>query len=82
MDNKKPSELSDETLIKTEKNLKILLSLFMGVLIALFGTSIYVTIKKGFTATVVTPIAFLPILIILINNWKGLKAEIKNRGLK
>jgi hypothetical protein len=81
MDNKKPAELSNEALIKTEKNLKILLSIFIGVLIALFGAAIYVTIKKGFTATAVTPMALTVVLIVLINNWKELKKEIKSRGL-
>jgi hypothetical protein len=81
MTDKKPSELTNEALIKTEKNLKILISIFIGVLIALFGTAIYVTFTKGFTATVVTPIALSVVLIILIRNWKEHKAEIKTRGL-
>ena len=37
MENKKPAELSDEALLKNERNLKILISVFMGILLVLFG---------------------------------------------
>jgi len=82
MTNKKPAEQSNEELLKNEKTIKGLTLAFAVVLIVLFVTIIFLTIKKGFSALSVVPIALLPILIIGLNNWNELKKEIKLRSLQ
>jgi len=81
MNNRKPADLSNEELIRDEKNIKTLTLIFMGVLLVLFASTIFLTFKNGFSAMSVIPIALLPILIMNINNWNALKKEIKSRNL-
>lgn len=79
--NKKPADMTNEELIKHEKITKTSAITFMGVLIVSFVVIVSLMIKKGFTALIVTPIALLPILILLLNNWNETKKEIKSRNL-
>ncbi|WP_316804442.1 redox-active disulfide protein 2 [Pedobacter nototheniae] len=81
MINDKIAEISNEELIKTERKIKGLTLVFTGVLIVLFTVNILLTVKKGFSAIIVIPIALLPILVININSWSKLKKEIKRRNL-
>ena len=81
MNNRKPADLSNEELIRDEKNIKTLTLIFMGVLLVLFASTIFLPFKNGFSAMSVIPIALLPILIMNINNWNALKKEIKSRNL-
>jgi len=81
MIDKKPAELSDEALVKTEKNMKILLTIFICILVLLYGAAIFVTINKGFSPTAVSPVALTVVLVVLIKNRKELKSEIQKRGL-
>lgn len=81
MADNKLAEISNEDLIKNEKKVKGLTLVFAGVLIVLFTVNILTSLKKGFSAVTIIPIALLPILIININSWKELKKEIKRRNL-
>jgi len=79
---KKPlADLSDSELLNNEKKIKALTLVFAGLLIVLFFAIIYLTARKGFSVLIVTPIALLPLLIVLLNNWNDLKKEIKVRNL-
>ncbi|MDF2475272.1 MAG: hypothetical protein K0S24_755 [Sphingobacterium sp.] len=75
------TEYTNEELISNEKKIKsvtIMLSVFI---LMLFIINIILTIKRGFSALNVIPIALLPILILNINNWNELKKEKVNRNL-
>lgn len=82
MDQPKLSGISDEALLKNEKKAKALILIFAVTLILLFITTALLTIKKGFTPLIATPIALLPILILLLKNRNDLKKEIKARNLE
>lgn len=82
MSNKKISEMSNEELLKNEKTIKTVTSLLAGALFFLFAVTVFLNIlKKEFNTLTVVPIAFLPILIININNLKEIKKEKVNRGI-
>lgn len=74
--------VSNEVLIKNEKKVKALTLVFGGVLLILFATTLALTIKKGFTPLIVTPIALLPLLIVSLNNWNEMKKEIRSRSIQ
>lgn len=81
MKNKKTNELSDEDLLKRQKILKAITFILSGVLFLLFCLKVISTIVKGFNASSVTPIIFLPILIINFKNLNEIKKELKLRNL-
>lgn len=81
MKNKKTNELSDEDLLKRQKFLKAITFILSGVLFLLFCLKVISTIVKGFNASSVTPIIFLPILIINFKNLNEIKKELKLRNL-
>mgnify|MGYP003582502946 CR=1 FL=1 len=71
--------LSTEELKKKAKTLKLAV-IFMGfsVLIMLI-CGIIVSMKKGFSALAVTPVAFTPLLIIFSTQLKQVNNELKKR---
>lgn len=75
------TEYTNEELISNEKKMKILTIMLMVAILILFFSSFYLTIKKGFSALSVIPIALLPFLIMNINNWNKLKKEKSDRNL-
>jgi hypothetical protein len=81
MRNKKLMELSDAELLQNEKKSKMAASVFAGIWLVLIAANIYLVFKKGFSASAAVPIAVLPLLIIVFNQWNGQKKEIKFRGL-
>jgi len=82
MKTRKPADLNDFELIRDEKKYKFLtIAMFIAIAI-LIVSGIFFSSQKGFSATSVMPIAFLPILIVNITTWNALKKEIKLRNLK
>ncbi|WP_111708718.1 redox-active disulfide protein 2 [Lutibacter citreus] len=79
MKENKLSKLSFEELKKNEKNLKMILFAFIGVLCFLIGVIIYSIVKKGITAIIIIPITLLPLLILFYNNLNDIKSEIESR---
>ena len=79
MKNENFSDLSTEELLKRQKTIKPLTILLIGTLILLFVLSLFITIKKGFTALLVVPIALSPIAILNLNNLKNIQKEINSR---
>ncbi len=79
MKNTKFSEMTTEELIKNQKTLKTVNSIFAVVLLMLFALNVYIVLRKGFSAMNVVPVALLPILFLNINNLKEIKRELESR---
>lgn len=75
------TEYTNEEIISNEKKMKVLTIMLMVAILLLFFSSFFLTIKKGFSALSVIPIALVPILIMNINNWNKLKKEKADRNL-
>jgi len=81
MKSNKPSEMTDQELIKYESMVKVI-TISLGVmLLLLFACGLYITFTKGFSALQVIPLALFPILIININSLNTIKKEKKSRNL-
>ena len=81
MKGKKITEFNNTELLREEQKMKALILVFVGVLIVLFVVTILSSLKKGFGALNAVPVALLPLLFVLINNWNALKKEVKSRNL-
>ena len=81
MKSKKPEEMSNEELIKSEKTIKAMMYSLGFMSILLFVLGIYLVFKKGMVAFIVIPIAFMPIFVINANSLKEIKKEREARGL-
>ncbi|MDX8567304.1 redox-active disulfide protein 2 [Elizabethkingia sp. HX XZB] len=79
MENENFSDLSTEDLLKRQKTIKPLTIILIGTLVILLVLSIFITIKKGFTALLVVPFALSPIAILNLNNLKSIQKEINSR---
>ncbi len=81
MATRKLSEMSNEALLKGEKSLKVITYVLAGMLLVIFALNMILSIKKGFSAINVVPIALLPIVIVNLGTLKKMKEELKSRAL-
>lgn len=79
MKNTKFSEMTTEELIKNQKTLKTVNTIFAVVLLMLFALNVYIVLRKGFSAMNVVPVALLPILFLNLSNLKEIKKELDSR---
>jgi hypothetical protein len=79
---KKPVEMSNEELLKSEKALKPLTYMLLVASAVLLVMGIVLTFKKGFNMLVVIPMALSPIMILNANSLKEIKKEKIARGLQ
>ncbi len=79
MKNQKLSETNTADLKKSEKSIKTITGILLGMLLVLFILSLYITFTKGFTALLIIPIALLPIVIVNFNSINEIKKELKSR---
>ena len=75
------SELSDEELLAKEKQQKGAQNLLRVVVGLLFVVQIYLIVKNGLTLSIVTPVCFIPLLLIREKNYNDLRKEIQSRKL-
>ena len=73
------SELSNEELLKKEKEQKDKRNLFRIAVGLLFVIQIYLIVKNGFTLSIVTLLCFIPLLVIREKNYNDLQKEIQSR---
>ena len=73
------TKMSIEELNKKLKSSKMIAGFFVAAVAVQLLCGIYLTIKDGFNAFTVLPVAFLPILLINFNSLKKIKAEIARR---
>jgi hypothetical protein len=81
MAGKKPAEMTDEELLKSEKALKTLTGMLLGALIVTVVIGIFLTVKKGFNILLIMPATMAPILVLNANSLKEIKKEKTTRGL-
>jgi hypothetical protein len=80
MNNKKLTELSNEELLKNEKSIKSITTIFYLVILLLIFSSIYITIKKGFGVFTIFPLFFIPFLFTNRISLKEIQKEINSRN--
>lgn len=81
MKENKYSKMSLEELKAKEKTTKSAISAFIGILMVLVFAVVFLGIRQGFSAFSVLPMAFLPLVIVIISSLKKLQDEIKSRNL-
>lgn len=81
MSNKRYAEMSNEELLKSQKSIKTVTAILVGMLLFLFAVNIFLAFKKGFSALNAVPIALLPIVIINVNTLKEIKKELNSRNI-
>ncbi len=81
MEQKQLTDMSIDELKSKEKTLQRSVSILAGVLIVMFITGIFLTIKKGVNVFTMLPVVFLPILIASYSGLKKIKNEIISRNV-
>lgn len=78
---KKPSQMTNDELLKKEKIAKMTLYALLTMTILLTIAIIFLFIRKGFSALVVMPFSMVTFIIINSNTLKEIKREIALRDL-
>jgi hypothetical protein len=73
------SELSKEELQKRLKTAGGMTGIFLAIVAVQLADGIYLTTQQGFNVFIVIPLAFIPLLLVNINNVKKIKEEIAKR---
>ncbi|MES2487908.1 MAG: hypothetical protein V4581_18420 [Bacteroidota bacterium] len=81
MKSTKPTEMSNEDLLKSKKILKPLVIMLAIALLLLFGMSLYKTFTNQSSPLMITSLALMPILFINIGSLSKINKEIKARNL-
>lgn len=76
----KLTQLSVDELQKKEKDLRIVLMMFIVVLVMLTIVLAYLVYNKGITPIIAVPIALLPVLLYGKRSLKEIKTEMQSRG--
>lgn len=74
------SKISTEELQKKSKTLKLAVIIIGCSIVMMAISGVIVSIKKGFSALSITPIAFLPLVIIFSAQLKKINEELKRRA--
>ncbi len=71
--------LTKEQLISRAKMAKFTV-IFMGVcVLMMLGSGVYITIQRGFSIFLLIPIAFMPLMLLNVTNYKRIKKELSSR---
>lgn len=73
------SAMSLDDLKKKAKTLKFTAGLLLGMVLTMAVIGIYLYLERGFSATTVLPIAFMPMVIIFLSMHKAVQTEIAKR---
>ena len=79
MKQQKISKLNNEELLKLQKSIKVITYMLAATLLFLFCLTLFLTIKNGFNALTIIPVALLPTVFLNLNNLKEIKKELKSR---
>ncbi|TDO28657.1 redox-active disulfide protein 2 [Sediminibacterium goheungense] len=74
------AEMSTEVLKKNYKTMKMVIIILSVFLLIMVGSGVYITLTKGFGAVSILPIAFLPLFMLNMVNFKKIKKELTARG--
>jgi len=78
---KKPSEMSVEELLKTQKTIKRTIKVLILIAILLLLIIVFIFLEKGFLTLMIFPLS-IAFLIINSNFLKEIQREIANRNLE
>ncbi len=81
MKSKNFNEMSTEELVKTKSSMQVITYMLAAVLVVLIAVNIILFMKKGFNASMVVPVALLPILFLNFSNLTKIKKEISSRNI-
>jgi hypothetical protein len=81
MDDNRIQGLNDDELIREAKTLRWIAPLFAGPMIGLIIVSVLRIVSKGFSASSITPVVFIPLFISSLIKWDKVKKEMKLRNL-
>lgn len=74
MKSKKPTELTNEELIKNEKTTKTAIILLACMLfILMIAAAFAISKQRSLVSLIAVPLGLMPIVIVLLNTWKELK---------
>ncbi len=79
MEKKNLNELNTEELKNKLKTAKFITGILIGSLIALFISTMYLTLTKKFTTLTIIPVALLPLVVLNLNSIKKIKSELQSR---
>ncbi|MFT3980796.1 MAG: hypothetical protein QM687_10030 [Ferruginibacter sp.] len=81
MKNRSWSKMSTDTLLRQLKTMKIMTGMLIGMLLLLFVLNIVMIFRKGFNAaSLIVPVALLPIVFVNANTVKEIKKELDSRN--
>ncbi|GEN69358.1 MULTISPECIES: hypothetical protein [Chryseobacterium] len=79
MKNTKLSGLSIDELTKEDKKRSAIFISYCIIIGIMIGASIYATIKNGFSVISLLSIFFIPMYLIIWNNYREVRKEIRSR---
>ncbi|MDR6548012.1 hypothetical protein J2810_004099 [Chryseobacterium rhizosphaerae] len=79
MKNTKLSDLSIDELTKEDKKRSAIFISYCIIIGIMIGASIYATIKNGFSVISLLSIFFIPMYLIIWNNHREVRKEIRSR---
>ncbi len=77
---KELSDFSKQELQAEIKKRRFFFGVFIGMLITMFCTGIYLTVKQGFGVFTILPVAFLPLLMLIRKSALDAKKELESRN--
>lgn len=80
MAQKQLSEMTEEELKKNIKLMTGAVAVLAASILIMFISAVFTYTKKGFSATVILPFAFMPIAILNVINLRKMKAELASRN--
>lgn len=80
MKSKNYNEISTEELLKTKSAMQVITYMLAAVLVVLIAINIILFMKKGVNASMVVPVALLPIVFLNFSNLTKITKEISSRN--
>lgn len=70
---------SIEQLLKQQKTTRFVIGLLIGALVMSLAINIYNAVTDGFSTKLITPLALLPLVVVMRNNLKQIQQELATR---
>jgi len=80
MNKERRDQMSFEALVKYEKLIEITTIIMIVAVPIIVICGVYLTVKQGFSTFTVTPLLFVPMLILQLAKLKRIQAEVEGRS--